>query len=432
MNDMIILLFKSVILLQAGTFMYHGHYGMQRAAGLNGLIIVSPRLGRPEPFTYHHDRSILLTDWYHASTFDQAVGLSSVPFVFVGEPQSLLINGRGEYNCSLVAKTPAPGTGNGSIPTCNSNSPECAPFSLTVVHGRTYRLRIGSLASLSTISFQIEGHEMTVVEADGSYVEPFVTKNLIIYSGETYSVLVKADQPPTRNYWLTTSVVARKPATPNGLAIFNYYPNHPRRNPRTSPPAGPQWNDTASRLSQSRAIKARKGYFESPPQKPDRVIELLNTQNKINGQFKWSLNNLSLALPSTPYLVALKKNLKGVFDAEQPPDQNANTMTPNNSESHPWHLHGHDFWVLGYGEGTYDSNRDPQYYNLVDPIMKNTVPLHPYGWTAIRFRADNPGAWFFHCHIESHFFMGMAVVFEEGIGMVGRLPSSVMGCGKTK
>ena len=30
---------------------------------------------------------------------------------------------------------------------------------------------------------------MTVVEADGSFVEPFVTKNLYVNSGETYSVI---------------------------------------------------------------------------------------------------------------------------------------------------------------------------------------------------------------------------------------------------
>ncbi|KAK9990187.1 hypothetical protein SO802_025172 [Lithocarpus litseifolius] len=64
--------------------------------------------------------------------------------------------------------------------------------------------------------------------------------------------------------------------------------------------------------------------------------------------------------------------------------------------------------------------------------MKNTVPLHPYGWTALRFKADNPGAWLFHCHIEAHFYLGMGVVFEGGIDKVGELPSSIMGCGETK
>jgi FtsP/CotA-like multicopper oxidase with cupredoxin domain len=26
------------------------------------------------------------------------------------------------------------------------------------------------------------------------------------------------------------------------------------------------------------------------------------------------------------------------------------------SEQHPWHLHGHSFWLLGYGQGPWDPN----------------------------------------------------------------------------
>ncbi|KAL6339191.1 hypothetical protein AAG906_024342 [Vitis piasezkii] len=81
-------------------------------------------------------------------------------------------------------------------------------------------------------------------------------------------------------------------------------------------------------------------------------------------------------------------------------------MNKNNSETHPWHLHGHNFWVLGYGEGKFDNFSDPIKYNLIDPIMKNTAP--------------------------SHFYLGMGVVFEEGVERVGKLPSSIMGCGKAK
>ena len=47
-------------------------------------------------------------------------------------------------------------------------------------------------------NYVVQGHNMTVVEADGHYVEPFVVQNLFIYSGETYSVIVKADQDPTK------------------------------------------------------------------------------------------------------------------------------------------------------------------------------------------------------------------------------------------
>jgi iron transport multicopper oxidase len=32
---------------------------------------------------------------------------------------------------------------------------------------------------------------------------------------------------------------------------------------------------------------------------------------------------------------------------------------------------------------------------------------------SLRFRADNPGAWFFHCHIDWHLTSGLAMVFVE-------------------
>ncbi|KAK1307713.1 hypothetical protein QJS10_CPA09g00509 [Acorus calamus] len=443
-----------------GTFFYHGHYGMQRSAGLYGLIQVSVPNGVVEPFLYDEDRSIILNDWWHNSTYEQAIGLSSLNFRWVNEPESLLIQGRGRFNCSLAEFGGK----------CNQTNAECSPHIITVVPGKTYRLRIASVTSLSALNFEIEGHNMTIVEADGNYVEPFVVKNLNIYSGETYSVLVKADQDPSRNYWAAINVVSRKRTTPTGLAIFNYSPNPPLTPPPIAPSTGPPWNDTFSRFNQSLAIKARKGYTVPPPQTSDKSITLLNTQNKIDGYNRWAVNNVSLLLPATPYLIALKWNKTNAFNQSPAPEtyddyqnydihnpaaninatygssiyrfpfnstvdvvlQNANMMKPNNSETHPWHLHGHDFWVLGYGLGKFDPVSDPMKYNLVDPIRKNTVPLHPYGWTALRFRADNPGAWAFHCHIESHFFLGMGVVFEEGVEMVPRLPTSVLGCGDTK
>ncbi|XP_073289140.1 L-ascorbate oxidase [Primulina huaijiensis] len=444
---------------RAGTYLYHAHYGMQREAGLYGSIRVSLPDGEKEPYSYDYDRSIILTDWYHKSTNEQATGLSSIPFVWVGEPQSILIQGRGKFSCNT------PGIQSGL---CNATNTECNPYSLTVVPGKTYRLRIGSLTALSALSFQIEAHNMLVVEADGHNVEPFEVKNLFIYSGETYSVLIRADQDPSRNYWASAKVVSRNNTTPDGLAILNYYPNHPRRNPPSTPPVGPQWNDVSPRLSQSLATRAPSGYIHPPPQTSDRVIVMLNTQNRINGYVRWSVNNVSFSLPHTPYLIAFKEKLLHVFDKTPPPDgydpshdiytvaknvnattsnaayrlefnstvdvilQNSNTMNPNNSETHPWHLHGHDFWVMGYGLGKFNLSSDPKKYNYVNPIMKNTVAVHPYGWTALRFRADNPGTWAFHCHIESHFYMGMGVVFEEGVERLGKLPKSIMGCGQTK
>ncbi|XP_042457751.1 L-ascorbate oxidase-like [Zingiber officinale] len=439
-----------------GTYLYHAHYGMQRSAGLYGLIQVAVPDGVAEPFAYDYDRSIVLNDWWHNSTQEQATGLTSIPIVWVGEPQSILINGRGSFNCSL----------SGPNQVCNATNPECSPFVLAVVPGKTYRLRIASVTSLSAFNFEIEGHNLTVVEADGHYAKPFVVENLNIYSGETYSVLFTADRDPGRNYWLAVNVVSRKPGTPVGTGILNYYPNHPRRLPPSSPPSGPPWNDTEYRFNQSKALRSHPAYVHPPPPAADRSLLLLNTQNKVEGRVRWSINNVSFNMPHTPYLIALKKGLRHAFDQAPAPEtydyrsydiyinqtnpnatistsiyrlefnstvdvvlQNANMMNPNTSDTHPWHLHGHDFWVLGFGMGKFVPGTDEKEFNLVDPIMKNTVAVHQYGWTAIRFRADNPGAWAFHCHIESHFFMGMGVVFAEGVDRVGRLPTSIMGCG---
>jgi len=76
----------------------------------------------------------------------QATGLASVPFGWVGEPQSLLINGRGRFvNCSAMA-----------CGACNATQPECATPVFAVVPGKTYRFRIASVTSLSALNFEIE------------------------------------------------------------------------------------------------------------------------------------------------------------------------------------------------------------------------------------------------------------------------------------
>ena len=59
---------------------------------------------------------------------------------------------------------------------------------------------------------------------------------------------------------------------------------------------------------------------------------------------------------------------------------------------HPMHLHGFSFYVVGSGLGNFDKDKDPLGYNLVDPPLQNTIAVPIDGWTAIRFKADNPGS----------------------------------------
>lgn len=61
------------------------------------------------------------------------------------------------------------------------------------------------------------------------------------------------------------------------------------------------------------------------------------------------------------------------------------------TESHPFHLHVYNVFVVGQGFGNFDYNKDPAKFNLVDPVERNTVAVPSGRWVAIRFFADNPG-----------------------------------------
>ena len=63
--------------------------------------------------------------------------------------------------------------------------------------------------------------------------------------------------------------------------------------------------------------------------------------------------------------------------------------------THPIHLHGHSFYVIGRGTGNFDNTTDPLSYNLVDPPYQNTLGVPKNGWATIRFRAANPGEFIF-------------------------------------
>ncbi|KAK3922857.1 Laccase [Frankliniella fusca] len=91
--------------------------------------------------------------------------------------------------------------------------------------------------------------------------------------------------------------------------------------------------------------------------------------------------------------------------------------------NHPFHLHGHAFRVvamerLGQSTTVGEVQRlDADGLiarNLVDPPTKDTVTVPDGGYTVLRVHADNPGYWLFHCHIEFHVELGMALVVKVG------------------
>jgi len=106
-------------------------------------------------------------------------------------------------------------------------------------------------------------------------------------------------------------------------------------------------------------------------------------------------------------------------------------LTINNIDNngHPFHLHGFDFYILASYEGSggwdyynpfLDNPPRGGHFNLIDPLVKDTVYVPPYGYVVIRFRADNEGIWMLHCHVLWHAASGMTMGFQvlgDGTGV---------------
>lgn len=77
---------------------------------------------------------------------------------------------------------------------------------------------------------------------------------------------------------------------------------------------------------------------------------------------------------------------------------------------HPFHLHGHVFQVIAKGDGRYHNNSATD-VNSLPFTVRDTVTVPAEGHLVIRFKADNPGVWFFHCHVDWHVPAGLAATF---------------------
>jgi FtsP/CotA-like multicopper oxidase with cupredoxin domain len=45
-------------------------------------------------------------------------------------------------------------------------------------------------------------------------------------------------------------------------------------------------------------------------------------------------------------------------------------------------------------------------------VLRDTVQIPRRGYAVLRFRADNPGVWLFHCHVMWHLAGGMAMIVD--------------------
>ncbi|KAM6550717.1 hypothetical protein CsatB_000525 [Cannabis sativa] len=418
---------------QRGTLLWHAHILWLRAT-VHGAIVILPKRGVPYPFPKpHKEIPIVLAEWWKSDTeavINEALKSGLAPNV----SDAHTINGHPgpASNCSLQGG-----------------------FTLPVDAGKTYLLRIINAALNEELFFKIAGHKLTVVEVDALYVKPFSIETIVIAPGQTTNVLVTADKNSGK-YLVTASPFMDAPiAVDNATATATLHYTGTLSNFPTTITIPPPKNATqiANKFTDSlRSINSNTFPAKVPLTIDHKLLFTVGlgvnpcpSCKAGNGsRVVASINNVTFVMPTTALLQAHYFNIKGVFTTDFPPNpptifnftgsppSNMATMTGTKvyrlsyndtvelvmqdtgiiaPENHPVHLHGFNFFVVGRGLGNYNANNDSKSFNLVDPVERNTVGVPAGGWVAIRFRADNPGVWFMHCHLEVHTTWGLKMAF---------------------
>jgi FtsP/CotA-like multicopper oxidase with cupredoxin domain len=335
----------------AGTYMYHSHAGLQLDRGLLAPLVIEER-------TPHvaHDReyTLVLDDFLPGEPEPVAargmMGGMQRGGVMDGENPEMC--GLPEYAAFLVNGRP-PGD----------------PAEFEVRRGERARLRLVNLSSSVIFRVALAGHRFTVSHTDGRPVRPVEGDALLIGTGERYDVIVEANNPGVWNLTAASTNAGSGAAR----ALIRYAGTNT---------ATPGENEIAAGIRGGRllvlddlvSIETRGDADRAP----DRTFDLTLSGGMMMAR-GWSIDGQRYP-EAEPLRIQRGERVRV-------------NMTNMSMCTHPMHLHGHFFRV---GDA------------LKDTVL---VPGH-MGRVSFEFTADNPGDWFFHCHVLYHMEQGMARVFR--------------------
>lgn len=371
---------------QAGTFWLHSHFKVQYMDGLRVPLIV---YDNDDYFDYDEDEVITLSDWYHEDSYTN------------------LEQYMNKNNLEGVEPIPQSGLVNDHV-----NS------SITFKPNKVYRLRIINMSGIATFHFAIDGHNLQVIEVDGVSTKPLDSQKIYLAAGQRVSVLVKTKGTTEFNYFIRGDMAP---------VMFDYIPDDLNLNvdipvyyDRSSPFA-PKDKDSHEPYRYDDAFIAP--LHPEPALVPDRSVNMtIDFMENTDGLNHGVINNLPYLPPLVPTLHTLlsieedlvddvrvygPQSLTYIYDLDQVIE-----LVINNFDDgpHPFHLHGHIFQVIARGKGTFTTTT-PLDDVPKNPTYRDTIGVPSNGYVVLRFKANNPGVWFFHCHVDWHVPAGLAATF---------------------
>jgi len=379
-----------------GTTWYHSHFSAQYGDGVLGPVVIHG----PASANYDIDLGpVVVNDYYNLTVFQEDW------FVHRDGPRAAanyLLNGKNiQLDLSAGSRQ-----------------------QWTFQKGKKHLLRFINTSVDMVFKIQIDGHDLTVISNDFVPIQPYTTKELTIAIGQRYEVVVEASQP-VENYFLRAIAATDCGTNLNdGLGTANGVISYAGAD--SSLPATTSVNHTTTCFDETAAglipVVQKSvdptGFAEKYGGLPVNVqrVSLAGGDNV----FQWYLNGISQSLDwSNP---TIGRAVAGNFTF--PPEAHAVTLNDPDVWTfwviqnqffvpHPMHLHGHDFHLLGQGNGTFNVDTDMDKLNFENPTRRDVAMLIASGWTVIAFKTSNPGAWLMHCHIAWHAGEGLSLQFVE-------------------
>ncbi|XP_063981172.1 uncharacterized protein LOC135164603 [Diachasmimorpha longicaudata] len=464
----------------AGTHFWHSHIGYQRGDGVSGALIVRPQESKDRhKKLYDVDEHIItIFDWDHRSCYDKF--LTPHHSSLDNKPQNFLINGLGPYQLNNT----------------NDSIPENMPYAQFIVNqGSRHRFRLINAGFLSCpIEISVDNHTILIVSTDGNDITPVKVSSLVTYAGERFDFIIEMNQQ-VNNYWIRLRGLLdcdTELLNVNQKAILSY-----KGIPEDEADNNKYWFNlnTDINVDDQPAMVANavnKGMESNDiisipllkTTEPDDVSNLLEPDyqfflafdfyDKENPIFNVKNHKLRLLTPQLNHISMKFTNFPLLAQRDAiTPDQFCNSSTVGDCRykycacthvlqvdlgsvvelvlvdegvrlnvNHPFHLHGSAFRVIAMGQigenVTVDEVKKLDAAGQIKRQLKNaplkdTVIVPHGGYTIIRFYADNPGYWLFHCHIEFHMEMGMALIFKIGEHSEMRpVPENFPTCGDWK
>lgn len=437
---------------QSGTYYYHSHMGVQLADGLVGPLVIHPR-GEDEEekrqkIPYDVDRVVMVSDYY----YDLSAALA-MQYLAPGSeneepvPPSALINGRNVRDC-------------GDVPGRNCSSTDRARAVFDLPSDVNTRLRFINVGAFAEFSVRIDDHELHVSEVDGTDVFPQAIHRLNVLPAQRYSIIIVPPKEDNKGlYWLRARMITHCFAYEDVemiedgevRGVLRYWApggvdagtgredddDEGEISPNTK-----DWDEIIDVECRDLNTSALEPVIHIPaPENVDDTIYLRTTFQIRDWRLSRAyLNDSSFRANITSPILA--RLLTSPPPSSGPETESNNTSHgPINSHlfnpktelvyqvptratidvliqnlddgAHPFHLHGHTFFVLASGHGYVPENLTPTLH-LENPLRRDTAAVEAFGWLLVRFVADNAGIWALHCHNAWHMEAGMGMVVAVG------------------